>query len=40
MLPIEAKTETIPAAFEVDWISGTASSPTVALRHQLGLNDG
>ena len=40
MLPIEAKTETTPAALEVDWISGTASRPTVALRQQLGFNDG
>ena len=31
MLPIEAKTETMPAALEVDWISGTESRPTVAL---------
>jgi hypothetical protein len=34
MLPIEEKTETIPAALEIDWMSGTESKPTVALSHQ------
>ncbi len=34
MLPIEEKTETIPAALEIDWMSGTASRPTVALSDQ------
>ena len=31
MLPIEEKTETIPAALEIGRMSGTASKPTVAL---------
>jgi hypothetical protein len=35
MLPIEENTETIPAALEIDWMSGTASRPTVALSDQL-----
>lgn len=31
ILPIEAKTEAMPAALEVAWISDTESRPTVAL---------
>ena len=40
MLPIEAKTDTMPAALEVDWISGTESRPTVALQQQPGFSEG